>query len=209
MSGHSECVRVRVSGQVRTIRLILVLLVGLAWAGAARADLAAQSAPLPAEQKPALSDSNCETPVAASDSAGRPLSTSDLLGDQPWANLPAAPVAETDGAAVRQLPALPSSASLFLSAVLSVGAWHTMRKASHLHLANLPEWYHAGAPDQVGHAVVFDPTLSFELLPVCLFDVPLGIEPARFPHTPRELPSRYESQHTLTIESPRAPPSVA
>jgi hypothetical protein len=118
------------------------------------------------------------------------------------------PAASDGENAVRKLPALPSSASLFLSAVLTVGAWHTMRKAGQLHLANLPEWYHTGAPDQIGHTVVFDPTFSLDLLPACLCDAQVDAEPIRPLDTSREVPSRYESRHFLAIESPRGPPSL-
>ncbi len=91
--------------------------------------------------------------------------------------------------------------------MLTIGAWHTIRKASQLHLANLPEWYHADAPYQIGHTVAFDPILGFQLLPACPFDTPPKVEPTRFVNTPRELPSRYESRHVLSIESPRGPPA--
>lgn len=57
---------------------------------------------------------------------------------------------------VHRVPPVPSSAAMFLSAVLSVGAWHAVRSARHLHAGPVPEWYHTGGPIQVGHAVPYD-----------------------------------------------------
>ena len=84
-----------------------------------------------------------------------------------------------------------------------------VRKAGNVHLAHLPEWYHPDAPHQIGHSVVFDPLVGFEMLAVCVFDVPLVAETAQFSDTLRDLPSRYESQQFLNIESPRGPPSLS
>lgn len=66
---------------------------------------------------------------------------------------------------VIELPASPGSMGLFLSGALSIGAWHLVRSARNLHFADLPEWYHSGGPDQIGHAVPFD--LDLTLQPLC------------------------------------------
>lgn len=52
----------------------------------------------------------------------------------------------------------PSSIGLFLSGLMTVGAWHLGRSVGkwHPHIGSLPEWYHDGGPLQVGHAVPFD-----------------------------------------------------
>jgi hypothetical protein len=93
--------------------------------------------------------------------------------------------------------------------MLSVGAWHMVRKASNLHLANLPEWYHPDAPYQIGHSVALDPMLGFEVLAVCLFDIPTADNRPILPQRmQRELPSRCESQFFLAVEAPRGPPSL-
>ncbi len=123
--------------------------------------------------------------------------------------MPAAPAAGNRETAVRQLPGLPGSASLFVSAMLTVGAWQTVRKGGQLYLAHLPAWYHTGAPQQIGHKVICDPTAGFDLLPVCLFDTPCDVKPVRFGATEHPLPARCKSQYFLTVEAPRGPPSIS
>lgn len=81
-------------------------------------------------------------------------------GGLPLTGLPLDPATPADGAVVRDLPPLPSSATLFLSAMLTAGAWHVTRNARHLHLGPLPDWYHSGGAVQVGHVVPADPTFS-------------------------------------------------
>ncbi|MBN2561997.1 MAG: hypothetical protein JXQ75_13815 [Phycisphaerae bacterium] len=108
-------------------------------------------------------------------------------------------------AQVREVPPLPSSAVLFLSAVLSAGAWHLGRSAMHLHLGALPEWYHAGGPDQIGHAVPFD--FDFSASPPCRFEQPVGERPFRY-RVRREETPRCDEQANLTIAAPRGPPAL-
>jgi hypothetical protein len=111
------------------------------------------------------------------------------------------------GTDVWQLPSSPSSSSLFLSALLSAGAFHLSRKARNVHLGHLPAWYHEACPDRIGHAVAFDFDLT--VMPLCSFASVLGVEnerPACF-DTLRERASRRQSQHFLPVTAPRAPPS--
>jgi len=187
----------------------LVLAAVLLWAGTAYADLATGVSPSSQVLAPVAipsADISPQLPAAdAAESSGTPRT--GLLAEPPWAALPIAE--DDDEPAVRELPGLPSSTSLFLSAMLSVGAWHMVRRAGHLHVASLPEWYHPDAPHQIGHSVAFDPLAGFVFLPVCLFETPLDLEPPRIPETPREIPSRLWSQHFLTVESPRGPPALA
>lgn len=111
---------------------------------------------------------------------------------------------------VWQLPAPPASSSLFVSALLSAGAFHLARKARHAHLAHLPAWYHEACPERIGHAVAFDFDLAD--MPVCFT---AEIAPADAPdETPalheylRESHSRIESQFILPVIAPRGPPSL-
>lgn len=104
---------------------------------------------------------------------------------------------------VRPLPPGPSSASLFLSAVLSIGAWHLGRSGRHLHLGHLPEWYHTGCPHQIGHAVPFD--FDFGALPLCCHEQPVGQRPFLY-RVRREQTSRDDGQGFLAITAPRGPP---
>jgi len=117
-----------------------------------------------------------------------------------------APTVETT---VRQLPAAPGSSALFAAAMLSAGVWQALRKARHAQWGHLPDWYHADAPQQIGHSVAFDPTPSVELLAVCVFDAPIETDSPVFPDISRNFPSRHESQHFLTIEAPRGPPLLS
>jgi hypothetical protein len=68
-------------------------------------------------------------------------------------------------AEIRELPPLPGSAALFLSALASVGAWHLARSVRHLQFHAIPAWYHDGGPEQIGHAVPFD--LDFNAPALC------------------------------------------
>lgn len=105
--------------------------------------------------------------------------------------------------AVHQLPAVPSSADLFLSAMLSVGGWRCARSARDFHIANLPEWYHPGAPYQIGHTLTGD--LQIGTLPVCPFQQSQVVPPWAFciaveDRTPKSC------HRCLTTAAPRGPP---
>jgi hypothetical protein len=105
--------------------------------------------------------------------------------------------------AVRPLPPAPSSLSLVLSALATLGAYQGSRSFRRLHLSSAPDWYHTGGPAQVGHVTPFD--LEFGTLPLCVFDQPVA-RPAFAYRVPRERASRLHCQHFLSIESPRGPP---
>jgi len=111
---------------------------------------------------------------------------------------------------IRQVPALPGSSSLFLSAVLSAGALHLARKARNVHLGHLPAWYHDACPERIAHAVAFDFNLAD--MPICFTaemaaaDVP-DSTPV-FHEYLREPRSRLQQQVFLSVTAPRGPPSV-
>ena len=105
------------------------------------------------------------------------------------------------------VPPLPGSASLFLGAMLSVGAWQVVRSTRNANLSFLPEWYHSGGPAQIGHAVPFD--LDLNAITLCFFesvDGGLGQQSA-FDYVRRELRSRLNAQCFLSIADPRGPPA--
>jgi hypothetical protein len=116
--------------------------------------------------------------------------------------------ARAKSGAVKELPPAPSSAALFLSGMLTIGAYHLARSARHIHLTALPDWYHANCPDQIGHATPFD--LDIGSLPVCCFEQPAGQE-QRLVHYPRPDLSvcRLTSQCVLTLTAPRGPPQLS
>jgi hypothetical protein len=126
----------------------------------------------------------------------------DLRGDAPQAGADI----ESQERLTIELPPPPSSGTLTLSGILAIGALHVGRSARNVHLGVMPAWYHTGGPMQIGHSVVFDPAISFKVLPVCVFDAIVVVASTRFPDNPSELPSRCESRHFLVIEFPRSPP---
>ncbi len=105
---------------------------------------------------------------------------------------------------IRELPPAPSSVRLFLSAMLSVGAWHLVRSARGIHFGALPEWYHEAAPDQIGYAVAFD--LDFGTPRYCRFDRPADLRPG-FARVPRDFDFRRYDQCFLTVVDTRGPPT--
>jgi len=100
----------------------------------------------------------------------------------------------------------PGSAALFLAGMASFGVMKLGQKPRGLHLANLPDWYHTGAPAQIGHVGVFD--FEFSPLAVCVLHAPAHEQRLRL-HRQRELPSRCEAQSFLLVGSPRAPPGLS
>jgi len=126
---------------------------------------------------------------------------------QPWRSMPATvPVtAAEDRQIAVELPGLPGSASLLLSALLSAGAWQLGRSAKDIHLADLPDWYHTGGPVQVGHATPFD----FHAMSAIVFGVgpeiddPLPVRRTRA-FARIDIPS---DEHDVAPAAPRAPPS--
>jgi len=111
---------------------------------------------------------------------------------------------------VRQLPPLPGSARLFLSAMLSIGAWHLGRSVRHIHLGALPEWYHTAGPAQIGHAVPFD--FDFSAPPLCCFehaDAGGGEQPPFYLGWREPGRCCCDARAFLAIAAPRAPPALA
>lgn len=159
------------------------------------------------------SSASSRSPLSRPDLLPTDLVSSGLCRIENWADSPFATRGAVGSIAretiVHELPQLPGSASLFLSALMSVGAWQAVRRASHLHITHVPEWYHPDAPHQIGHSVASDPTLGFGLLTVCSFDAPIEADPSPVLGYPRDALSRCQSPHFLTIETPRGPPAPA
>ena len=199
------------------VPILVVSIVLLGAAPAVRADL--HPAVVPAADavsgaSSALPTDGIATPPAAARLPADPAeilfrggASWDWLHDSsagPVASLPSGSADPPGPREVRDLPPLPGSAGLFLSAMLSIGGWHMVRSARHIHLGALPEWYHAGGPAQVGHAVPCN--LDFSAWPLCCFEQPVGERPClyrvRRQHTPR-----CDAQCLLIIAAPRGPPS--
>lgn len=104
---------------------------------------------------------------------------------------------------VRKLPAGPGSGGLFISAVLTLGAWQVVRTARYGHLSHLPEWYHSDTPDQIGHTLVFD--LQYVPIAACPLEQLKG-KPDDIVGRWHDMPAYGLSQFFQIIESPRGPP---
>jgi len=108
-----------------------------------------------------------------------------------------------------EVPALPGSASLFLSAMLSLGAWQLVRSVRQFDFGVFPEWYHSGGPLQVGHAVAFD--LEFHALPLCFItpEAEQGGAPILRYRVGRDERAPSDLQSYLRASAPRAPPTTS
>ena len=111
--------------------------------------------------------------------------------------------ANFSAAEIREVPPSPGSASLFLSAMLSVGAWNLLRVSRHANWSHVPDWYHTDCPSQIGHAVPFD--FNFSALPLCCFELPAGQRPFLYRVQREEVP-RCDAECFLTTTVPRGPP---
>ncbi len=108
---------------------------------------------------------------------------------------------------MREIRPAPSSLSLFLSAILSVGGWHFVRSARNLHLGAMPEWYHTGAPAQIGHTTAFD--LDFGSIVLCRIQEPNAEPPALVLTAGRDETVYFVEQSSPTTAAPRGPPLFA
>jgi hypothetical protein len=158
---------------------------------------------------PAMADLRGATDARTevSDRASAPLPAPTGVMVQPLTAAPIDATAPTDApSAIRALPALPSSVSLFLSAMLSVGAWQLIRSARQFDLAVLPDWYHAGGPEQVAGAVPYDLDLNLSALPVCFFAAIGHVEqPSVYRHVDVEI--TLPDPLWMTETDPRGPPA--
>lgn len=116
---------------------------------------------------------------------------------------PFSSLVDSTGRDVIELPPAPSSLSLFMSAMITLGSWQLVRSAKDLSLGHLPEWYHSGGPVQVGHATPFD--LDYNSLVLVTFDEPIVLTTLCL-DARRELRSRCTDQHFLILADPRGPP---
>jgi len=105
--------------------------------------------------------------------------------------------------AARELPASPGSAALFLSAIISAGAWHLVRSARQINLGYVPDWYHTGGPVQIARAVPLD--LDFGTVPLCVFAQPVS-GPSDFHRGPSVLRARLKVQYVPLTSPIRGPP---
>jgi hypothetical protein len=114
--------------------------------------------------------------------------------------------AADSGEVVIQLPPAPSSVALAITGMLPMGAWQLVRSARKMHLGSLPDWYHASAPERIGHATLLD--LQTTDLPVCVLEIPAPPEP-RFTGFDREAVGFPLLEYIPCATAPRGPPFLS
>lgn len=129
----------------------------------------------------------------------------ELAAERLAPSAPVSPPSSGLDTAVIQLPPAPSSMALFFSAMLSLGAWQLARSSRDLHLGPMPEWYHSGAPAQIGHTTVFN--FEYSAVALCVFDEPAPA-PVLSQRIARESRPRVLDQHILSKADPRGPPAA-
>ena len=202
----------------RAHALILVLMVLLSSAPGVRADLPSTSRGNPAQYVSAPptrglntpEDSRVATPCACAleHSLIRQQTTTGWL-DEFFTGDPRTHVLDGAPGAARntcEVPELPGSASLFLTAMLSLGAWQLARSVRQFDFGAFPDWYHCDGPLQVGHAVAFD--LNFHALPLCFIAVSAEQSGASVLcyRVGREERTPCTQRSHLRASTPRAPP---
>lgn len=124
----------------------------------------------------------------------------------PVAAFPGLP-AETAQDQAKPLPPAPDSALLFLCGLGSAGMLQLGRSARKLHFADLPEWYHTGAPAQIGYSVPLDLN-RINILSPCLLDPPVNPQPvlSYLHHEPLQ---RFDALCLIITSIPRGPPLLS
>lgn len=110
-----------------------------------------------------------------------------------------------DSLPVTSIPPAPDSASLFLCAIGTVGAWQVTRSLKRVQFSLAPDWIHTGGPNQIGHSVTLD--MDFGASSPCLHDHVVGGRPVWFVVESDE-PERCTSPCVLTAVAYRGPPSL-
>ena len=141
------------------------------------------------------------------------LSDSPVLGDFDVRTVQFQPEINAHGERPAQAPPLielaggPSSVSLCLYALMSLGLCSAPHWIKKLHLGHLPEWYHDGGPFQIGHSFAATPE-SLCALQACYFNPPSDTAEDFLPqHRQRTIISLWrKSQFTPEAIASRGPP---
>lgn len=108
-----------------------------------------------------------------------------------------------EAAGVAEIPPLPGSAELFLSAIMGMGAWHLTRQSLDLRLGAWSSWYQTGEPSQVRHMVAFD--VRFEAAPLSPMQSAVRLQRRWYVRTRLDRP-RLSSEWADSVIGSRAPP---
>ncbi len=190
-------------------KIAIAVLAALAATGAVYGDMM----PLPHHRPAASSASNYDhvapEPVAIFDSS----SATSPMGSN-W--LPFTSFAELGLATEQTEPAPstlqalghgPGSLNLCLYALIGLGLCRSGHWAKKSALAWAPDWYHCGAPDQIGHSHVLAPDTLCPIPLYCFIqpdDTPGVLSSPR--RTDLHASLRHPSQHTPASLPSRAPP---
>jgi hypothetical protein len=209
-------VEYRVDRQMVGVKKICsTVIVALVVASAVHADMMPLS-PLEggSQQSVPVRDGTISQQPSDSGQLGRFLGPIDLdsfpIGFLPAAGVDAGGTSQTESPPV--LTDRQNSFSLCLYALMGLGLCHTAPWVKKLHIGLIPDWYHSGAPYQIGH--------SFAISPDCVSSAPIYsfIQPDSPSATQDILPQFHQrnvislwrkSQFTPTVLASRGPPSIA
>ena len=149
--------------------------------------------------------------------SSRPLAFHDsALPFAAASGLPAAdeiPETETEQGQTGEVLRLQDSASkldsfdLCLYALVGLGLCRSSHLVKRPSLGFVPEWYHSGAPQQIGHSHAVGPD-AFCFAAVCFVQPDSEVDPDIPEHRPGTITSRWRcSQFTPSVLASRAPPA--
>jgi len=190
-------------------RVLIVVCAGLAMAGSLYADmmpLAGSEGGCPPVARAGAADERAAVADAASCSRVAELSTL-WFNFLPEVRQHAEPAAETHTCKI--LTDSADSFSLCLYALIGLGVFRSGHYVRRCSLSFIPEWYHSGAPQQIGHSHAVGPD-AFCHAAVCF--VQADAAPDRLmPHyrAGTIVSLVRHSQFTRTVLASRAPPSMS
>ena len=187
----------------RSLWLAAIVALLLIAAPMARADISAAAPAISGHQAQAAAErgvSQGEGPSTSSAAGGDGILATGL-GVQDALAVPVGDAADS----AKPLPPEPGSKGLFLSALISLGAWQLGRATRNIHLFHVPDWYHAEGPAQVGHTFAANPECS-GMQAVCLFEDTEEASPVLLCAGRCDAPPVPLTLCLLTSESPRGPP---
>lgn len=107
----------------------------------------------------------------------------------------------------RELPPASDSTLLYLSALGTLGLFQAGRSVRKIHFGNMPDWFHSGAPAQIGHVVRVESTdmSLMAVIPAILSVYESDNENSPYTYQP-VYKHTLRSQYLSSARAPRAPP---
>lgn len=197
---------------MNVLRVITIVLIGLVQVSTAQAGLTtAWETP----QERSVENLGNAIRVKAAIGTPRPLSTASPTAPAVapashdlWSAAIPFEIRPDSETAELKTPELPGSASLFLSGIASLGAWHLVKRARGLRFSSIPDWYHLGAPERIGDSVAVDPVAGIGAMPLCLWESPsVNAQSRSYQRRPRNLRAGFSPQEVVSPAHPRGPPN--